>query len=76
MTKTIDTLVEDIYKIVDDGIPSIQDANMHLLLSDMEFAVTRQLTASERQDKNTVRMSNVGQTGSCGTRYRVLKVRP
>jgi hypothetical protein len=60
MTKTIDTLVEDIYKIVDDGIPSIQDANMHLLLSDIEFAVTRQLTASERQDKNAVRMSNVG----------------
>ena len=57
---SIDTLVPDIMKMVDEGVDQVDEAAIHQLLSDIEYGVRRQLTKSERQRSGTLRMSNVG----------------
>ena len=59
MAKQFETLVEDIMQMVDEGT-EIKDADIHELMADIEFSVRRQLERGERQDRGTVRMSNVG----------------
>jgi len=58
--KQIETLVDDIMAMVDTGMTEIKDHDIHELMAEIEFSVRRQLTTSERQEHNTVRMSNVG----------------
>jgi len=60
MTAKFETLVEDIMNMVDEGVDRIDDVAIHNFVSDVEWALRRQLLKEERHDRNTVRMSNVG----------------
>jgi CRISPR/Cas system-associated exonuclease Cas4 (RecB family) len=55
----IDTLIDDIHEKVDAGFEPNED-HMQSFLDAMKWAVTRQMTPSERGQRDTLRMSNIG----------------
>ena len=57
--KSIDTIVEDIYELMDNGIPP-QPRYLDEFLKDMQAAITKQLHPDNRVEHNTLRMSNIG----------------
>ena len=59
MSKSIDTLIEDIYTKVDEGF-DVDEKYLTSLLDDIESSVLRQMEPDKRQNKNTLRMSNIG----------------
>ena len=59
----IDTLVDDIYKTVDKGVDGeLEEQLIADFLEQMEFSVRRQLEAKRREERHTLRMSNIGWT--------------
>jgi hypothetical protein len=59
MTKTIDTLVDDIYELVDKG-KDIRGKNLISMLDDISNSVREQFDPTTRNKTKTLRMSNIG----------------
>lgn len=61
MVKQIDTVVEDIYELVDKGVTiPASNTNLDMFLMDMEAAIIKQLDPAKRQHGGHLRMSNIG----------------
>jgi|TARA_R100001530_G_scaffold93919_1_gene65188 hypothetical protein len=57
--KNIETLVEDIYQVIDDGFEPTIEA-VEDLVEIVAHSVVRQFSPKYREDRNTLRMSNIG----------------
>lgn len=57
--KNIETLVEDIYAAVDTGFEPSCEA-MEDLLESVSYSIIKQFSKKNRQERNTLRMSNIG----------------
>ena len=58
--KTIDTLVDDMYAVVDSGT-ELNEADLDAMLQDIKAAMIKQLDPTNRTDRTHLRMSNIGQ---------------
>ena len=59
MSKSINTVVEDIYEVMDKGVVPNPDT-LDSFLWDMKEAILKQLSPSNRNRANHLRMSNIG----------------
>ena len=59
MSKSIDTVVKDIYEVMDKGVVPNPDT-LDSFLWDMRDAILKQLSPSNRNRDNYLRMSNIG----------------
>jgi len=57
--KQIETLVEDIYQAIDDGFEPTNEA-LEDLVETVVHSVVRQFSPKYRENRNTLRMSNIG----------------
>ena len=57
--KNIETLVEDIYQVIDDGFEPTIEA-VEDLVEIVAHSVVRQFSPKYREERNTLRMSNIG----------------
>lgn len=69
MTKKIDTLVEDIYELLDKGSKDINKVNLIVLGVEVQDAMKKQLWVSASERKPTLRMSNIGKPCTRSTWY-------
>lgn len=58
--KTIDTLVEDIHNLLQNGLDDIPEDRLKKFNDQMGFNIKRQLIKDKGQPNNTLRMSNIG----------------
>lgn len=71
MTKTIDTLVDDIYQLVDQGTKNPDQEALFALGSTVMDAVRRQLWMGTAESKPRLRMSNIGKPCSRSLWYDI-----
>ena len=69
--KTIETLVEDIYDIIDKGFEPSSKA-VEDLIKTVTYSIQRQFSHQLREDRNSLRMSNIGKP-SCQTWHEINK---
>ena len=67
--KQIDTLVEDIYQVIDDGFEPTNET-LENLVETVVHSVVRQFSPKYREDRSTLRMSNIGKP-SCQTWHEI-----
>lgn len=60
MSDKLKHLVDDIYGMVDKGVDTISDEVIESFVKDVTHAVRRQLENSYREERRTLRMSNLG----------------
>ena len=61
--KTIDTLIEDIHKTLEEGINTANVQNrdaIHSFANDLAYSITRQLGEGKRVKQSSLRMSQIG----------------
>ena len=61
--KTIDTLIEDIHKTLEEGINTANVQNrdaIHSFANDLAYSITRQLGEGKRGKQSSLRMSQIG----------------
>jgi len=57
----LETLVDDVYSVLDDGIESLNEEALDLFLADMKEVLKKQLLQENRErEPNAIRLSNMG----------------
>lgn len=69
MTKKIDTLVDDIYELLDKGSKDLNKVNLIVMGVEIQDAMRKQLWVSASERKPTLRMSNIGKPCTRATWY-------